>query len=796
VEPSAVPAAPTVPLEGVAVLTQHNDNARTGANLNEVQLTTSTVAPGHFGLLFSLPVDGQIYTQPLYAPNVRFVDGNQRNVVFVATMHNSVYAFDADGRLGTAPIWQEQLGDAVDFDFFPMVTWFLGKYNIYPEIGITSTPVIDLSAGRIYVVAKVRTHGRRLPFVHWGESVVYRLHALDIRTGHDVAGSPVDITATVPGWGRGSRFGTVKFDAVRQLQRPGLLLSGGLVYVAFASHQDTEPYHGWILGYDGQTLRQTVVFCTTCGSFWASEGGIWQAGNGPAADADGNVFVMTGNGTWNPARNELGTSFIKLTPRLEVASWFTPANHECLNHIDADLGSAGPLLVPNTNLMVGGGKEGVIYLLRQDKLGGLEPHGTDHAKSPCDDAFKGTGQPPLSSIQASPPYDEGTRNAATVFLNTIVPQSRGFHYHHIHGSPVFWETPAGHFIYVWAERDSLRAYRLDVANGTFQGASSPGETPQSTFWGAHANGMGMPGAALSLSSNGSAAMSGIVWASLPKDADALTDIVPGVLRAFAALPVDLVACNRAPTTDACVLPELWNSMSDPVDSVGLFAKYAPPTIANGKVYMPTFSRTLRVYGLRDQVAGRPAETALTAGAPDAKLAAFGRQIPPPQHMEPGQQVDVSVTMRNTGRSAWTSAAGTGLVSQNPSGNLAWRRDSLVPLTRAVPPGSEYTFKFSVRAPREGRLNFQWRMTARGAVFGDTTPNAVVSIVGPRCAALREEQRRMLALAVADTGQASAGRDAARANVDHLSSRLTDLTERLTKDRCAMRADAAFPDSGQ
>lgn len=354
----------------VNVLTQHNDNARTGANLEETILNTSNVRPGRFGELFSRAVDGQIYAQPLYVSNLAMRDGGTHNVVYVATEHNSVYAFDADDPDQSTPLWKVNLGPANvtpngDFGCSPEQCPFGPYHDLFPELGITGTPVIDLRAQTLYLVAFSKEFG------------VYhqRLHALDITTGAEKVGAPVEITGSVPGSGDGSVDGRITFDPMQHLQRPALLLSNGVLYIAFASHADYNPYHGWVFAYDAITLTQLGIYCTTPNG---GAGGIWQSNQGPAADANGNVYFMTGNNrVAKPDLDlpNLGETFVKLSlgagKRLTVTDYFTPCNQCCLDKGDTDLGSAGPLLIPDTDppLLVGVGKQGRAYLLNQDNLG-------------------------------------------------------------------------------------------------------------------------------------------------------------------------------------------------------------------------------------------------------------------------------------------------------------------------------------------------------------------------------------------------------------------------------------------
>ncbi len=263
----------------VNVLTYHNDNARTGQNLQETVLTPANVNSTQFGKLFTHAVDGYVYAQPLYVSNVAMPNNGTHNVVYVATEHDSVYAFDADDRLGSnaSPLWKASFVNA-RARVHTVPARDVGANDVVPEMGITGTPVIDATSGTLYVVANTKEYQGR------SHAYVYRLHALDIATGAEKFGGPVVISASVPGTGDGGT--TDVLDPLRHLQRPGLLLVNGVVYIAFGSHGDVGTYHGWLLGYDATTLQQVGVYNTTPNG---AQGAIWQSGAGPAADANGNI---------------------------------------------------------------------------------------------------------------------------------------------------------------------------------------------------------------------------------------------------------------------------------------------------------------------------------------------------------------------------------------------------------------------------------------------------------------------------------------------------------------------------
>jgi hypothetical protein len=514
--------------QSVAVLTQHNDNTRSGWNDNETALTTSNVNVQQFGAVFTLPVDDQVYAQPLVVGHVS-VGGGSHNVVYIATVNNTLYAYDGDnGR----PYWQA--GFTAPGMRPPRNTDMTGAcgggyQDFSGNIGIVGTPVIDTTRGTMYFVARSTT----------GSTFVQYLHAVNIVDGNEIAGSPTQITATYSGNGDGSVNGVIAFDAQRQNQRQGLTLLNGIVYVTFSSHCDWGPYHGWILGYDAATLQQRVVYNATP---YGYAGGMWESGTGMAADAAGNLYVVTGNGTVGDSADPTSPtnraeSALKLTPvgsTLGVASYFTPYDYQYLNDNDLDYGSMGGLLIPNSGYYLTGAKDGTLYLLNKDAMGGYLSSG--------------------NQVQQVVPLG-GTAN--------------------MHCQTAYFKGSAREFVYVWSENDPLRAIPFDRTSNLL--------APQSQVLGP-VGPTGQSGAVLSVSSNGSKDGTGIVWASYAFSGDAEHAVSPGVLRAFAANDIT---------------QELWNNRQNVArDGAGNYAKFSAPTIANGHVYLPTFSNRVVVYGLR------------------------------------------------------------------------------------------------------------------------------------------------------------------------------------------------------
>jgi hypothetical protein len=433
------------------LFTQHNDIGRTGQNLNETTLTPAAVAaPGGFGKLFSQQVDGFIYTQPLYVPNVTISGKGVHNVIYVATENDSVYAFDADASL--AVLWQITLLDSAHGAGAGATATDSSTDNpcsdLIPTIGVTSTPVIDPSTGTMYVESKTKESGN---FFH-------RLHALDITTGAEKASAPATITATVNG---------IAFEPVMHTNRPGLLLLNGTVYVAYASDCDNQPYHGWIFAYDAGTLAQRTVFNVTPKG---SEGGFWMAGAGIAADSNANIYIPSGNGDFDtnhvPA-TDLGDTNMKLAYNgsvLSLEDYFTPYDQQTFEEDDQDLGSGGNLLLPDQagahpHELVQVGKKGTIYVIDRDQM----TSGNQHYCSGCSSD---------TQIVQELPSEIGATFAV----------------------PAYWNGS----VYFWGAGDNMVAF--SVSNGQL------GLSPSSVT-GTY---LGYPGATPSISANG--ASGGIVWA--------------------------------------------------------------------------------------------------------------------------------------------------------------------------------------------------------------------------------------------------------------------------------------------
>jgi hypothetical protein len=510
---------PTLSFAQSSVLTYHNDNMRTGQNLSETILTPQNVQSASFGKLLTLPVDGKVDAQPLLVSGVTIPNKGVHNVVFAATEHDSLYAFDADSGVN---YWQVSLLKAGE-----TTSDTRGCGQVTPEIGITATPVIDPTAGphgTIYVVAMSKDSAANYH---------QRLHAIDITTGAEQSGGPIDIQATYPGAGDNSSNGNVVFDAKQYKARPGLLLVNGVVYTSWSSHCDIRPYTGWTIGYNQATLAQSGVFNFTPNG---NEAAVWGAGAGASADSSGNLFFQLGNGTFDttldaagfPGKADFGNAFVKLSlvsGALKAMDYWTMLNTVAESNADEDLGSGGVLLLPDVtdsagkirHLGVGAGKDRSIYLFDRDNMGKFNPTSNGNIYQQLAAALGG-------SQFASPAWFNG-------------------------------------LLYFGSVGDVIHAYKMT--------AGTLGTTP----WSSTLTSFAFPGTTPSISANGTA--NAILWA--------VENSSPAALHAYDAndLLTELYNSRQAPASR---------------DDFGAGNKFITPTIANGKVYVGT-PNSVAVFGL-------------------------------------------------------------------------------------------------------------------------------------------------------------------------------------------------------
>jgi len=559
-------ASATIAVTDLAgVFTYHNDIARDGVNSREFALSPATVTTATFGKLFSCAVDGAIYAQPLWVRGLT-IAGKIHNVLFVATQHDSVYAFDADAN-PCVKYWHVNLLDTLHGGSAgdrPVVWNDVGNCfgDVYPEVGVTSTPVIDPTTKTIYLVsASQRNATNSGNCSNTSGTFDHRLHALDLATGNEKFSAPVTIAAAVPGTGDASSQGMVSFNSQLHHQRSGLALAGGNVYLGFAAHEDATPYHGWLIAYKASDVQQqTAVFNTTPNGLNGADGGIWAGGGAPAIDSGGDVYVSTGNGVFDeappPPDNDYGDSILRLHPaagktpngvNLSVAGWFTPDDQLTLAQNDSDLGAGGVVLFPDQtsgagpkHLLTQLGKEGVVYLIDRDKMGEFNPSSNDQIVQ----SFSGPGG--------------------------------------VWGTPALWNNN----LYIGGLNDSLRQFTFDPAKEQFN-------TPAASL---SAHVFNFPGPTPSVSSQG--ASHGIVWAI---DATLYGYANPNIGINCSAVPVPS-GCFGAAVLHAYdaqnLTIEYWNSSmaAKSRDRAALGVKFVPPTVANGKVYVGTRIEVI-VYGL-------------------------------------------------------------------------------------------------------------------------------------------------------------------------------------------------------
>jgi outer membrane protein assembly factor BamB len=494
------------------ITTYHNNVVRDGLNAQETILTLANVNSAQFGKIGFDPVDGLVDAQPLYLANV-IAGGKLRNVLYIATEHDSVYAFDADTG---EQIWKTSVLGSGETTSDPR-----GCYQVVPEIGILSTPVIDRKQGAngtLFAVAMTKDASGNYH---------QRLHALDITTGAEIAGSRAEITASYPGTGDNSSNGVVVFDPSQYKQRAALMLLNGNIYIGWSSHCDIGPYTGWVMAYSESTLKQTQLLNLTPNG---SDGSIWMSGGGQAADSSGNIYFFDANGTFDhvldangfPSNGDFGNAILKLSTagKLAVADYFEPFNTDDESGSDLDLGSGGVVLLPDQtdsqgvvhHLLAGGGKDANLYVADRDHLGKFISGGTDNS----------------NLYQFVSGALEGGVFSTPAFFNGV--------------------------LYIGAVGDALKAFSM--ANAKL--ATIPASQTTTRFQ--------YPGTTPSVSANGT--QNGIVWA-LESAASA-----PAVLHAYDA---------------ANLGNELYNSQQAPNgrDSFGTGNKFITPLIVNGKVYVGT-----------------------------------------------------------------------------------------------------------------------------------------------------------------------------------------------------------------
>jgi hypothetical protein len=550
--------APVAMAQGYAgTFTQHNDLSRTGQNLNETTLTTTNVRSTTFGKLFSLPVDNQVYAQPLYVPSVAIPGQGTHNVLYVVTEGDSVFAFDADG-LSQTPLWSVNFTDPANG--VNIISCILSglQCNVYPNTGITATPVIDPVAGIMYVLERTANTTNGVT------TYVQTLHALSITTGADIV-TPVVIAGSVKGTGVGSAHGVVTFNSLHENNRPGIVLANNTIYLAWAGSA-----HGWIMAYNATTLAQIAVFCTTPNG---SLGGVWATGNGLAVDSNGNIYAATGDGPFdvNTGGSDYGDSLIQFSPTLEVLQYFTPSDQACRAPIttDLDLGSGGPMILPTQ------GGTFPDELIQTGKGG-----------SPCD-LFNGSYAAPIYVVNRD---SMGGYNAnQDADIQTVAGAVHGYW-----SDPAFWQGPSSSYLYFSGETsegngggDYLRQYTL--TNGVISTASV--EQTANTF---------TMGSTPSISANGT--QNGIVWAMERKDIDSSAPgLTPAVLYAY-------LGTNVAKTLYTSAQTKVGGAVRD---QMGCGNKFQTPTIANGKVYVGT-QNEIDVFGL---LANKPAAPLPTVTVP-------------------------------------------------------------------------------------------------------------------------------------------------------------------------------------
>jgi len=549
--------------DNVPIWTRAMNNLRSNSNLKETILNTGNVNKNKFGKLFSRKVEGHVYAQILYIPNLTMPQtGKSHNVMFVATMGNNLYAFDADDETRTEPLWKRNFGNPL-----PIQDATIGApsehcavyTDIHVEVGIVSTPVIDQSTNTIYLVSV--TKESQTPYV-----VRHRLHALDITTGQSRPNSPVIIEGQYPGTGDGSVNGIITFTSLTQNQRLSLTLADdGNIYLGFGSYCTMPIYHGWLFGYDKTSLKRTLVWCTTPSR---KEGSIWQSGLGLIYEKP-YLYAISANGYWAEG-TDWGNSYLKIDPtkidaqgllisglggNAGVVDYFTPYNWEELWMLDLDLGTAGPLIIPGSNCLFGCSKQGYCYVVDKNNMG----HHSDTKNN---------------NIQYFKPNPNSGTDYPTLTMGT-------------HGALTAWQGGGKTRVYVWPNTDVLKAFTF-VHDGQGKGQIDLDNVEKAPVYDPNIP-VGFPGGMLHLSANGNDPNTGILWAIHSTDGSANRLIRGGVLHAYDANDIS---------------KELWNSNQVPCrDALGNIVKFNHAVVTNGKVFVPSMPEeghrfsTIHIYGL-------------------------------------------------------------------------------------------------------------------------------------------------------------------------------------------------------
>jgi hypothetical protein len=602
-----------------AVLTRSYDDARTGANMTETVFTPRLLQKGlHRVKRLIIDDDSRIEAQPLYVPNLKLSDGSRHNVLFVASMGNHVWAFDADATEGKDLLWKTALGvpytpvagvqingqcvtdlvnvpDAQSKHRCAENDW----WGVNIHWGILSTPVIDIDDGSMYVINWVMLASDKNPALY--------LHRIRLQDGKETAPArPLQGSLNGPDGVplKDSNKNPVVLHPDQKVRAALLLVplhgTHKTLFAATTGGENPGAPHGWVLAFDTDAYRQTAAWVSTPSSFG---GGIWQGSQGPSADDEGNVYAMTGNGGYVTAAGghmrdfegdtDFAEAFVKLKyvrvaagqGTLSLADWFIPfkdSDRESLsmyNYRDQDLGSAAPVVPPGTDVVLGAGKDGLLYILDRHNLGKtagsmgvMKPSALSYV------TYNGVGLP-----------TSGGESGHDMDFPLGYPSKFPNKTHHLHGSPVYWDGPNGPTLFTWGENESLRAWKVDLSKRTVSFIGRGSELASAKLAANPTSMGGMTGGMLTLSSNGKLPQTGIVWATAPIDGDANHDVVEGIVRAYDATELDSTPFD----SNTPRLKLLWDS-----DRAGVkfeFSKFCTPMVADGKLFVPTYDGRVDVY---------------------------------------------------------------------------------------------------------------------------------------------------------------------------------------------------------